>query len=439
MKRLASLLLLGLAMWLAGCSSHAARDARVREALYEADPGAALAVFEDEDECASVDCLLQRGHLAYLAGDYRYAQRNLAAAEWLIQELWTLNLGLEAASLAINDQVRDYGGEQFEKVWVNFVRALGYLAAGEPWEAAVEGRAITRKLTALSDQGDDTREYHNDPFLQYFAGLLAEADGEINRAWINYRAAERLYAADEVYGVNAPASLGRDLIRCGTRLGFDEDVAELRERYGNAAAPEVGEGALVILVSEGLIPEKISQNISFPIFEDYDEDDSEDRDAWRVAAYSYDHWHSPVGEVDYFVNIALPAVAEGTPAPILDWGASGRRGELDLAADLGHLSRRNLEERYATVVIRTLARGLIKYWAAEKAEEKKGEVAGLLVNLLGAATEWADTRAWASLPERIHMARVALPAGEHRLRVGPASGEVSIVAGELGFLHLRLY
>ncbi len=428
---------LWLLFLLAGCSQHAARDARVREALDKADPVAALAAF-DEEECASVDCLLQRGHVAYLAGDYRWAQRNLAAAEWLIQEHWTLNLGLEAASLAVNDGIRDYGGEPFEKVWVNFVRALGYLAAGEPWEAAVEGRAITRKLTALSDQGDDLDGYHNDPFLQYFAGLLAEADGEINRAWINYRAAERLYAAGEVYGAEAPASLGADLIRVAEALSFNDDAEELRDRYSGEGAPGPGEGELIILVSEGLIPRKYSENIAFPIFED-DDDDEDGLDAWHVATYSYDHWHAPGRDVDYFVNIALPAIAEGTPAPRLDWSAGAWRGDLDLAADLGHLSRRNLEERYATVVIRTLARGLIKYWAAEKAEEKKGEIAGLLVNLLGAVTEWADTRGWASLPERIHMARVTLPAGRQQLRVGPASGEIEIRPGELGFLHLRLY
>ena len=438
MKRLLSfLLLLWLTLWLTGCSQNAARDARVREALDNADPASALAAF-DEEECASVDCLLQRGHMAYLAGDYRWAQRNLAAAEWLIQEHWTLNLGLEAASLAVNDGVRDYGGEQFEKVWVNFVRALGYLAAGEPWEAAVEGRAITRKLTALSDQCDDLSGYHNDPFLQYFAGLLAEAEGEVNRAWINYRAAERLYSAGEVYGAEAPASLGADLIRAAEALSFNEDAEQLRNRYPGAQAPGPGEGELVILVSEGLIPQKYSDNIAFPFFED-DDDDEDGLDALHVATYSYDNWHAPGPVVDYFVNIALPAIAEGTRAPILDWSAGAWRGDLDIAADLGHLSRRNLQERYATVVIRTLARGLIKYWAAEKAEEKKGEIAGLLVNLLGVATEWADTRGWVSLPERIHMARVTLPVGRQQLRVGPASGEVEIRPGELGFLHLRLY
>lgn len=435
MQRLFTLLLwLWLSLWLAGCSSHAARDAHVRESLNDADPGAALAVFEDED-CVTVDCLLQRGHTAYLAGDYKFAQNNLAAAEWLIQELWTLNLGREAASLAINDVVRDYGGESFEQVWVNFVRALGYLAADEPWEAAVEGRALTRKLRVLADEGDDAKGYHNDPFLQYFAGLLAEADGEINRAWINYRAAERLYEASEIYGVIAPPSLGADLIRAAEQLSFEDELGGLRENYRARAELDENEGELIVLVSEGLIPGKITERIDFPIFESEDGDD----DAWSVAAYSYEHWHSPPRDIDYWVSIALPAIEESTPAPILNWSAGGYRGEMVLAADLGHLAHRNLEDAYAKVLIRTLARGLIKYWAAEKAEEKRGEIAGFIVNLLGAATEWADTRGWVSLPERIQMARITLPAGEHHLRVGSASGAVEIVPGEITFLHLRLY
>jgi len=412
------------------------RDVHVRAALSGADPRAALAIFEGED-CPTVDCLLERGHLEYLAGDYGAAQRDLEAAEYRIQDLWTLNLGKEAASLAVNDLVRDYGGESFEKVWVNWVRALAYLAEGEPWEAAVEGRALSRKLTVMADRGDDASGYHNDPFLQYFAGLLAEADGDLNRAWVNYRAAERLYAATEVYGPPAPPSLGADMVRCAERLSFGEEAEALRERYGEPASPESGEGEVVLLVSEGLSPSKINERIDFPIFED--EDEEHGRDAWRVATYSYDHWHSPPREVDYWLSIALPSIAPSTPAPSLDWHADGRRGELALAADLGKISRRNLEDRYARVVIRTLARALVKYWAAEKAKEKKGEVAGMLVNLLGSASEWADTRGWASLPERVQMARIALPAGEYRLRVESAEGEVTIVPGGLSFLHLRLY
>ena len=435
MRRFISFLpLLWLALWLAGCSPHGARDARMREALLAEDPASALAVFDDE-ECASVDCLLSRGHVAMLAGDYRQAQLDLAVAEWLIQDLWTLNLGKEAASLAVNDQLRDYGGERFERVWVNFVRAVGYLEAGEPWEAAVEGRALTHKLTVLSDEGDDESEYLNDPFLQYFAGLLAEADGEVNRAWINYRAAERLYAAENIYGAVAPVSLGEDLIRAARKLSFHEELESLEERYGEAAEPAPGEGELVILVSEGLIPEKYTQRIDFPIFEDEDGD----TDAWNLAAHSYSHWHSPDLDVAYWLSIALPAVAEGTPAPEIRWSAEGGGGSMDLVADLGHLSRRNLEDRYGTVVIRTVARALVKYWAAEKAEEKKGELAGILVNLLGAATEWADTRGWASLPERIYMRRVPVEAGRHRVQVGHVGAEVEVAPGEISFLHLRLY
>jgi len=66
--------------------------------------------------------------------------------------------------------------------------------------------------------------------------------------------------------------------------------------------------------------------------------------------------------------------------------------------------------------LRTIVRGLAKYGAKEQAD-KAGKVAGLLANLLGAATEQADTRGWLTLPNRIAMARLRLPPGRYDLRV----------------------
>jgi hypothetical protein len=42
---------------------------------------------------------------------------------------------------------------------------------------------------------------------------------------------------------------------------------------------------------------------------------------------------------------------------------------------------------------------------------------GLAVNLAGVFTERADTRSWFTLPGEIHLARLALPPGEYKLKV----------------------
>ena len=68
------------------------------------------------------------------------------------------------------------------------------------------------------------------------------------------------------------------------------------------------------------------------------------------------------------------------------------------------------------ILLKTIGRALTKYMAQEAIEDKN-EVAGLLANLFGAATERADTRNWLTLPSGISMARLVLPPGIYDLEV----------------------
>ncbi|MBK8127782.1 MAG: hypothetical protein IPK53_02225 [bacterium] len=72
------------------------------------------------------------------------------------------------------------------------------------------------------------------------------------------------------------------------------------------------------------------------------------------------------------------------------------------------------------------------------------------MNLLGAATEAADTRSWETLPDQIFVADFQLPPGEHDLRVVFEDGsgtavvrsdlpKVNIRAGELTVLRARCW
>ncbi|MBM4118441.1 hypothetical protein FJ251_12045 [bacterium] len=443
-------LLLVCALPLLSCSGYAGKVQRLRTEVAAGQPAAALATLNglyDADE-RSLPYLMERGLLQYLSGDLEGAQVSLAAAEQLVDELYTRSLSRELARLLINDTLQEYRGELFEGAWIHYYRALAYLAAGAPQSAAVEGRAATQTIDRMAATGPDEAKYRNDPFLQYFAGLLYEMDGELNDAWINYREAERLYQAHAVYGVAGPPDcLLHDLFRAGERLGFDEELARYREAYPDLAVPRPapGEGELVLLVETGLVPGKVSERIDFPIFTQAEGDDNAES-AFHIAGDSYGRWRAGdirEQELAYWLSIALPAVAPGAPAPELRWSAGAAGGALAPAANLGALSHQCLEDRYAAVVIRTVARGLLKYWSTKKMEEEHGKGAGFLTNLLGSVTEVADTRAWSSLPAHVAVARLALPAGPQRIRVqgtgGGAEAEVDIAPGRLQFLALRLY
>jgi hypothetical protein len=438
------LLALGI-LFLPGCSTYSDKVARLRAELGAGRPDQALASLEkmrgDGDD---LPYLLEMGQLQYLTGDLEGCQASFARAQDAVDELFTTSLSREAARLIYNDSAQAYQGEIFERVWIHYFRALAFLETGDVQAAAVEGRAVTRDLERYAAAGPDEAKYRNDPFLQYFAGLLYELDGQLNDAWINYREAERLYEAVDVYGVPIPAVLVSDLIRAGRRLGFADLLAPYLEKYPSAAAggPEAGEGELVLLLSTGLVPPKLSERIDFPIFKSSERDPE---DTWRYASLAYEDWRYRAAdlEIDYVLSIALPAVAASGPLPEARWQAAGREGRLELGADLGALSRRCLEDRYAGVVVRTVARALLKYLAKEKIEEETGRLAGVFANILGSATEVADTRGWSTLPEYVHVARIALPAGRQSVTVEAgacqASAEVEIQSGRLSFLAMRLY
>jgi hypothetical protein len=104
-------------------------------------------------------------------------------------------------------------------------------------------------------------------------------------------------------------------------------------------------------------------------------------------------------------------------------GAAAAKGEI--AEDIGKIAEKNLDDRIARVRIRAIVRSVIKYALArnisQKVEQSSGELSGWLVKKLltaaSTATELADKRSWRSLPDKILVARLVLPAGSQSVDV----------------------
>ena len=100
-------------------------------------------------------------------------------------------------------------------------------------------------------------------------------------------------------------------------------------------------------------------------------------------------------------------------------------------------------------MIRTIARGLVKYIAHREAKDEN-EVLGFFVNLFNISTEIADTRSWVSLPHNIQIGRFKLPPGIHTITLEAldANGRIietetftniEIKPGQRTFLNHRVY
>jgi hypothetical protein len=443
--------------------------------MVRGDYAAALAELEDVDGGKDrLLVLLERGLLHYYNGDFDESNRIFQEAEDLIDELYTKSISTEAAALLTTDLIRPYDGAEFERVMVHVYRALDYIALGRPQSALVEARKANLNLDLYTRDLEDPA-YGDDPFVEYFTGLLYEWGGEINDALVSYRRAIDAYLAAEARGgPPLPGSLVASAITTARRLGFADEAAALAERFpGAEPLPILGDrGEVIVLVETDFVPQLREARADVPILKS----DEADRDRVHVVAgdayHRIGHRHGyEKTKIAYILSIAYPVFVDEPPPPIRSVAlvSAARVGDgapddgeppstvdperprvLERVADLGFNARENYQDRQPAILVRTIARALLKYIAKKQAEDAGGTAVGLAVDIFGSLTEQADVRSWRSLPHDIHLLRTPLPAGMHELVFESRDaagntldrvtlGEVIVRPGESTWVSYRLY
>lgn len=434
---------------------------QVRTELRSTSTEQALAAYEKgvKKKTERVDELLNLGLLALEAGQYDKALKALKDADRLAEERLTKSLSRELSSLTTSDRVRAYQGTVYDKAMLHYYQALAYLMKGEPEAATVEGRRIASYLEVNARESKHT--YKDDPFLQWFSGVMYEAYGQHNDAWISYKNAQKLYP---FYGIDEPGYLARATYAALKEVGSNEDETTLLATYPDVDKTFDPEwGRVVVLCEAGIAPQIKENNIMFPIMK-YDKHDfANDDERYYYSEEVYHRGHNyqyDEAELDYLVRVALPYYPEeyyGTDVSRVSVRGPGIDKLAELAAPVGSILRQDLSDRMPAITVRAITRGILKYAASKAAEDagKKdskalGTILGMGVNLLGAATEAADTRSWETLPDKIFVADFQLPPGEHDLQVMYEDGggmtvlrydlpKVSIEAGELTVLRARCW
>lgn len=450
----------------AGCSTYADRHERLRTDLAAGRFDEALAGIEaaarDQDRLAN---LLEKGLVLHYADRWAESNAVFEEAELLAADLYTKSVSEAVLSLVTNDGAIAYRAAPFEMALVPYFRALNYVYLGDREEAVVEARKAELHLRDYAeiaralrdDDGGDARAaaLDNDAFLHYLRAMLLDWGGETNDAFIAYRQAALAYRdAAGLLDVVTPPWLGADLLRTGAALGFTAELDELRAQLPDllpAALPATGTGEVVLFLETGYAPHRISRAADVPIFKS--EGRRDDRDAWALSLrHRYEHGWDRDQKIDYWLRFALPELVDEPPAVAgarVSAGTIGGRTRAVPVEDVAGRSQQYFQDAQGKIVLKTIVRALAKYAAQEQAEDK-GQVAGLLVNLLGAATEQADTRNWLTLPRGIAMARLALPPGTHDLRVDLVDAQdrrletreipgVAVVSGGWTFLSRRVF
>lgn len=396
---------------------------------------------------------MNRGWLRFMMEDDLGSVQDFQTADHLIEDAST-QYGFEALALISNPNVKPYKAEDFEKAMVNYYKALAFLRQGDMEAALVECRRINLKLQALNDKYPDHKnKYQQDAFANLLMGLIYDASGNTNDAFIAYRNAFNIYSEDyaKLFGLKAPEQLKDDLMRTAYLNGFREELARYEEAFGRKYVhnPQRG-GQAVVLWHTGLGPVKAEWSlnfvqtgsgdgwftfantdygIEFPVY--FGQQSSEERDALKNLSV---------------LRVAFPKYLERRPTfTSATVRVQGKTYPLELAQDINAIAFRSLNDRMMREIGASIARLAVKK-AMEASAKKKDEYDfSAAVSLINAATEKADTRNWQTLPNQIHYARLSLPAGKQEitLEISGSAGQVvrtieaDIPASGTRFLSLR--
>ncbi|GAB4320887.1 MAG: hypothetical protein Kow0074_11510 [Candidatus Zixiibacteriota bacterium] len=419
------------AAWMTGCASHAQNMAEVRDALLRGAPGDALNEFADQKEQPNdLLYLLERGFLEHEAGNYEASNEAFDAAELRAEELYTKSVSNELAALVTSDKVLPYRGYPHELVMIQYFRAFNYLNLGQFEGALVEARKANQRMVQLRDEKEGKDTYRNDAFMQYFTGLLYEDAGEWNDAAVAYRNAYNAYEQyHEMYGVSAPETLPSDLYRALKRIGADDEAQRLASDHPGVADDALsGQDAnVVVFVEYGFAPYLEPVDIVLPIFDQKDDErywgcDGCEREYAGVLVRRYgDNIYAYSGSrytLDHVLRFAFPQVVDYPSAAA--WARIEkpvtRVIEGPPAEPLAAIMRQSFNQRIPAILLKTIARALIKEFARVQAK-KQDKTLGVLINIANLATEQADTRSWLLLPEKIDMVKLTLPPGQQDIEI----------------------
>lgn len=418
--------ILAAGLSLAGCATWSASFRDVETHLTQEHYAEALQALDRQGDVQREPLLyhLNKAMMLRMAGDYRGSNEAFEAAKKYIEEYSAISLREEAATFVINDAASSYAGEEHEQIMVHLYEALNYIALGDLDNARVEALQVDVRLRQQAERAKQ-EAYHQDAFARYLTGMIYEDLGEWSDALIAYRKSYEAYQKyPERYGVSVPTALKYDLLRLTEHLGLKDEMRRYKKEFGidkwagHRQWREQGE--LIFVLHNGLAPIKREQ-------------------AANVLDAASGH----------LIRIALPYYE--TRAPLAQHARitiGEREVRTELYENVQKLALRTLEAKSAAITARALARAIVKTKLAHEVrkqarQSKDGDafaaaLLGFGLEVAAVLTERADTRSWATLPNDIQLARLALPAGTYTVKIDLlGAGDSTVGTFELRDIVIR--
>lgn len=414
--RFARALVLLWAAWAGGCAGHAERTQDARTALDAGRPKAALAALNEElgvdraeDLPAEVGAdsallILDRSMVLQALDRTDLSSRDLETADKNIEVLDFSRDALDDISkYMFSDDAGPYQAPAYEKLLINTINMVNYLARGDLGGARVEARRFAVMQKFVSEHEGHGKSLSGPG--SYLSGFIFEKSN---------RPSEALRYYDEALQIGEFTSLTDPLRRLALQDSYRSPRirALIGEDSALAPPPDDGSGEILVVVSYGRVPAKIAKRVpiglALTIASGYISPHDRSR-ANYLAGQGLVTW------VNY-PTLGKPRGEYGVPHFDIDGGPRALEGMLAVDAE----AVRAWKDVEGAVVASAITRMLTRVVTGEATRQATGGgVLGALVSLGTQATMTAvdtpDTRSWSTLPARIAFGRVRVAPGAHEV------------------------
>ena len=426
---------------LTGCASMQSHDKLASDVQSAGRTGgipAALAQLEasakSEDDKTALLYNLERGELLRMDRRYEDSTNAFLLADIKVKE-WEETaktdpsklMGTVGAAL-ISERLKNYEGQDYEKVWLTTRLAMNRVALGDFENARVDiKRTHEREAIIAEFRSKETLAAEEEAKSKGAAAGGKELNGypvetlndpEVLALKNGYQNALSHYLAGFMYEVLGESGLAapgyRKAIELKPETGvLEEGLRGLDNRTSFTWKRRQRMTDVLFVVEAGDAPARKPKAFTIPV---------------------------PTGRGMVTASISYPVIEPSTDPLLTTLSAAGTDLKLEKVVDVNVMARRALKDEMPGMVLRGVTRAIAKGVMQNELQKRGGLVGGLIGAVASAATEVADDRMWRMLPGRVYIARGYLPPGEHVVTVnGRALPDPVKIDGQYALVPLRLY
>lgn len=471
---------------LQACAGHSDRTLQARNALDAGRPKAALQLYNEELEVKSEKevpedvggdntlLILDRSMILQQLEKYSLASRDLELADKQIEVLDFSRNALDSiGKYMFSDDTGPYKAPPYEKLMINTMNMVNYLARGDLNGARIEARRLAVMQKYLRDKENPAQAMLGPG--SYLAGFTFEKSGKPDQAlryydealaFGNYQSLREavtrlsslsgystprlrklidgqdptkaellsdepdLYASASIEPVFASTSSAQLAKSYDFELLYQQDPKQAGEAGAGAGADatagtsppaesndsgEDDRGEILAIVSFGRVPAKFAKRIPIGLALTY-------ASAWMSPADQQRANELAMQGLVTWINYPELGKARGTydnPG----FGLDGNWQQLEGALAVDREVRSAYDHARGAIIAAAITRMIARIVAGQVAGKAAGDddALALLLNLGTQATLTAadtpDTRSWATLPARIAFGRVRVAPGKHQVLI----------------------